>query len=299
MVGSLQQREKEKVTAIFGGKRKEVKDAVPGHYFDGEYSYSRVPDIPQAASAKARQRHRREKGRQAYSDSDSEWSSLERRRSSDSAKGTRKAVPKRMKKKRIPIPVATPKVPQLPAFYSSEGGGGGGGGGGGSFNPRYSDERLLLDPSETKATCESPSASGDSAQSDEDLLLSSRNALCGFRRRTPKEGIPVRPPTVPPLPSSFPSFSPSSGGHHQHLTGSFYPSSHPSSRSVLTSHLSYPSPLQLTSDSDLFSPLCKTEGDCYYRVLPDDESSIEVSSPRDPQSPILTPGQPNMRKELG
>ena len=44
-----------------------MKDAVPGLYTGyegGEYGYSRVPDISQAATAKARQRHRREKGRQ-------------------------------------------------------------------------------------------------------------------------------------------------------------------------------------------------------------------------------------------
>lgn len=91
----------------------------------------------------------------AYSDSDSEWSSLERRRSTDSYKVNRKAVPKRMKKKRLPIPVAAPRVPPLPSFYVAEGGPG----------TRYSDERLLLDPYEkgtrgsTVSNCNSPSSS--------------------------------------------------------------------------------------------------------------------------------------------
>ena len=44
----------------------EVKDAVPGLYAGGgaeagELAYSRVPELSQAASAKARQRLRREK----------------------------------------------------------------------------------------------------------------------------------------------------------------------------------------------------------------------------------------------
>ncbi|XP_050734656.1 rho GTPase-activating protein 190-like isoform X10 [Eriocheir sinensis] len=158
-----------------------VKDAVPGLYgsFEaGEYGYSRVQDLPQGAGSKAR-RQRREKGRQAYSDSDSEWSSLERRRSTDSYKVNRKAVPKRMKKKRLPIPVAAPRVPPLPSFYVAEGAPG----------TRYSDERLLLDPYEK----------------------------------------------VPPG---------------------------------------------------------KLEGDHVYRVIPEDDSSLEVSSPRDQQSPILPPGAP-------
>nr|XP_045582153.1 rho GTPase-activating protein 190-like isoform X18 [Procambarus clarkii] len=163
----------------------QVKDAVPGLYgsFEaGDYAYSRVQEIPQAAGSKTR-RQRREKGRQAYSDSDSEWSSLERRRTADSYKVNRKAVPKRMKKKRLPIPVAAPRVPPLPSFYVAEGGPG----------TRYSDERLLLDPYEKVAPG-------------------------------------------------------------------------------------------------------KLEGDHMYRVIPEDDSSIEVSSPRDQQSPILPPGAP-ARKE--
>ncbi|XP_069168248.1 rho GTPase-activating protein 190 isoform X21 [Procambarus clarkii] len=40
----------------------------------------------------------------------------------------------------------------------------------------------------------------------------------------------------------------------------------------------------------------KLEGDHMYRVIPEDDSSIEVSSPRDQQSPILPPGAP-ARKE--
>ncbi|KAK8736138.1 hypothetical protein OTU49_004842 [Cherax quadricarinatus] len=164
-----------------GSQTLKVKDAVPvlyGSFEAGDYGYSRVQEIPQAAGSKAR-RQRREKGRQAYSDSDSEWSSLERRRTAESYKVNRKAVPKRMKKKRLPIPVAAPRVPPLPSFYVAEGGPG----------TRYSDERLLLDPYEKVAPG-------------------------------------------------------------------------------------------------------KLEGDHMYRVIPEDDSSLEVSSPRDQQSPILPPGAP-------
>ncbi|ROT65152.1 hypothetical protein C7M84_016903 [Penaeus vannamei] len=139
-----------------------VKDAVPGLYYEaGDYGYSRVQEIPQAVSTKTR-RQRREKGRQAYSDSDSEWSSLERRRSTDSYKVNRKAVPKRMKKKRLPIPVAAPRVPPLPSFYVAEGGPG----------TRYSDERLLLDPCEKVV---SGSASDDSDATDREDPAAARS----------------------------------------------------------------------------------------------------------------------------
>lgn len=34
-----------------------------------------------------------------------------------------------------------------------------------------------------------------------------------------------------------------------------------------------------------------------YRVIPEDDSSLEVSSPRDQQSPSLTSGAPPTRKD--
>lgn len=143
-----------------------MKDAMPGHYpFDGDYSYTLVQDNL-SASSKHKLRHRREKGRPSmlffliklkcslymnfniytdYSDSDSDWSSMERREplynsSNDtfSKLSRRSATQKRPKKKRTAIPVATPKVPsfnissngcsmnfnslsgQLGSFYSEE-----------------------------------------------------------------------------------------------------------------------------------------------------------------------------------
>lgn len=41
----------------------------------------------------------------------------------------------------------------------------------------------------------------------------------------------------------------------------------------------------------------KLEGEHMYRVIPEDDSSLEVSSPRDQQSPSLTSGAPPTRKD--
>lgn len=59
----------------------------------------------------------------AYSDSDSEWSSLERQRATDiMGKANKKpSSHKRIRKKRTAIPVATPKVPSLASMGSGDG----------------------------------------------------------------------------------------------------------------------------------------------------------------------------------
>lgn len=59
----------------------------------------------------------------AYSDSDSEWSSSERQKIVDaSGKVNKKPLThKRIRKKRIAIPVATPKVPSLASMGSGDG----------------------------------------------------------------------------------------------------------------------------------------------------------------------------------
>ncbi|XP_063868033.1 rho GTPase-activating protein 190-like isoform X16 [Scylla paramamosain] len=102
-----------------------------------------------------------------------------------------------------------------------------------------------------------------------------------------REGVAVRPPVVPPLP---PTHNPS----HP-------PTSHPRMGLAATPHhnpLSYPLVAQLPPDTELFSPSFapgKLEGDHAYRVIPEDDSSLEVSSPRDQQSPILPPGAPTRK----
>ncbi|XP_050529458.1 rho GTPase-activating protein 190 isoform X3 [Daktulosphaira vitifoliae] len=105
-----------------GSEYAQVKDIVPGHYpFDGDYSYSLVQDSL-SSSSKHKIRLHREKGRPNYSDSDSDWSSMERRaeplfNSSNETfsklKSRKTVTQKRPKKKRIAIPVATPKVPSF------------------------------------------------------------------------------------------------------------------------------------------------------------------------------------------
>lgn len=55
--------------------------------------------------------------------------------------------------------------------------------------------------------------------------------------------------------------------------------------------ISFPSHVS-TLTPFLTVPPGKLEGDHVYRVIPEDDSSLEVSSPRDQQSPILPPGAP-------
>uniref|UniRef100_A0A1B6CUS5 Rho-GAP domain-containing protein n=1 Tax=Clastoptera arizonana TaxID=38151 RepID=A0A1B6CUS5_9HEMI len=102
-----------------GSEYAQVKDAVPNLYssYDGEYAYSSVQDaVGNTNTSKLKLRQRREKGRQMLSDSDSEWSSLERKQKTSNSetysKMNRKpATHKRVRKKRTAIPVATPRVP--------------------------------------------------------------------------------------------------------------------------------------------------------------------------------------------
>lgn len=113
-----------------GSEYAQVKDAVPNLYssYDGEYTYTPVQDAVTGTNTnKLKLRQRREKGRQMFSDSDSEWSSLERRQrtgSSDAySKVNRKpATHKRVRKKRTAIPVATPRVPPFSAQAMSTNG---------------------------------------------------------------------------------------------------------------------------------------------------------------------------------
>ncbi|KAI5726554.1 hypothetical protein M8J76_004669 [Diaphorina citri] len=89
-----------------------VKDALTDMYYEGDYMYTPVQDSL-ASNTKSKIRQRREKGRPTtFSDSDSEYSSLdrERHRSYDS-KSRKSATHKRMRKKRSAIPVPTPRVP--------------------------------------------------------------------------------------------------------------------------------------------------------------------------------------------
>nr|CAI5846228.1 unnamed protein product [Callosobruchus analis] len=96
----------------------QVKDMVHNVYtdHDPEYMYTMVQD---ALTGKSKVRQRREKGQPSYSDTDSEWSSLERRQRASEiySKVSRKGgTHKRQRKKRTAIPVQPPRVPQLGSF---------------------------------------------------------------------------------------------------------------------------------------------------------------------------------------
>ncbi|XP_018330563.1 rho GTPase-activating protein 190 [Agrilus planipennis] len=101
-----------------GSEYAQVKDMVHPYSRDTEYMYTLVQD---AISGKAKLRQRREKGQPSYSDTDSEWSSLERRQRASEvySKVNRKpGTHKRTRRKRTVIPVQPPRVPQLGANYS-------------------------------------------------------------------------------------------------------------------------------------------------------------------------------------
>ncbi|XP_043283460.1 rho GTPase-activating protein 190 isoform X5 [Venturia canescens] len=106
-----------------GSEYAHPKDVVSNLYsgYDGEYTYALVQDS--IANNKSKLRHRREKGQPSYSDSDSEWSSLERQRVADVIGMSEKkpASYRRTRKKRTAIPVATPKVPSLASMGSGDG----------------------------------------------------------------------------------------------------------------------------------------------------------------------------------
>ncbi|CAH1109193.1 unnamed protein product [Psylliodes chrysocephalus] len=96
----------------------QVKDVLHSMYpgQSPEYMYTMVQD---AISGKTKLRQRREKGQPSYSDTDSEWSSLERRQRASEvySKVSRKGgTHKRQRKKRTAIPVQPPRVPQLGSF---------------------------------------------------------------------------------------------------------------------------------------------------------------------------------------
>ncbi|XP_071440115.1 rho GTPase-activating protein 190 isoform X6 [Hetaerina americana] len=252
-----------------GSEYAQVKDAVPGSYpaYDGDYSYTLVQDAV-SNSNKSKLRHRREKGRPSYSDSDSDWSSLERRqRGLDTySKVNRKPTPhKRTRKKRTAIPVATPRVPPIQPFSALSDGPG-------LLNYRFKEERSRggCDSSE-KVHSETPSDESDGSDLDvsssatrprykphkRSFRLKKKPGLIGGGR-----GTVVGPPLIPMPPD---------------LRG---PPHHPPAlQQQLTS--------QITSDNDLFSPSSKLKMDASYGVVHDDESSLDVSSPRDVNSPMF------------
>ncbi|KAL1455174.1 hypothetical protein WDU94_009286 [Cyamophila willieti] len=96
-----------------GSEYAQVKDALTDMYYEGEYMYNTPVQDSLAGNTKSKIRQRREKGRPTtFSDSDSEYSSLDRERHRNYDSKTRKSTThKRMRKKRSAIPVPTPRVP--------------------------------------------------------------------------------------------------------------------------------------------------------------------------------------------
>ncbi|XP_053593266.1 rho GTPase-activating protein 190 isoform X1 [Microplitis demolitor] len=130
------------------------KDVVTNLYptYDGEYAYALVQDS--ISNNKSKLRHRREKGQPSYSDSDSEWSSLERQRADALSKTNKKPSSyKRTRKKRTAIPVATPKVPSLASMVSGDGNIG--------INYSKDDKSWRIDPTE-RVSSETPDSSESS-----------------------------------------------------------------------------------------------------------------------------------------
>ncbi|XP_026272441.1 rho GTPase-activating protein 190 isoform X2 [Frankliniella occidentalis] len=222
----------------------QVKDAVPSLYssYDGEYTYALVQDA--VGNNKSKVRHRREKGRPAFSESDSDWSSLERKQRAAEAysKANRKPAPhKRVRKKRTAIPVPTPRVPNMQSFAPD---------GAGMLSYRLKDEKSRgAGDSLERANSESPSDASDASDPD----MSAGSAMRpqtklekhSFRLKKRTLGPAPRPPVVPNPPSL---------------------------------------------DNDMFSPSSKMKLEGSYGRIHDDESSLDVSSPRDVNSPLFGMG---------
>ncbi|KAK7790214.1 hypothetical protein R5R35_014527 [Gryllus longicercus] len=199
----------------------------------------------------------------AYSDSDSEWSSLERRqRAADIyCKVNRKPTPhKRIRKKRTAIPVPTPRVPPIQAFVPPEGAA--------MLNYQLKEEQSRggCDSSE-KVHSETPSDVSDISEPElSSSATQSRQKYQKHSMRLKKKSgsttlAPVGPPVVP-------------------------------NPSELRGHPYVP---HLQSDNDVLSS--KIKMDVSYGIGHDDESSLDVSSPRDVNSPMVKEGDKTSRRK--
>ncbi|XP_043283461.1 rho GTPase-activating protein 190 isoform X6 [Venturia canescens] len=185
----------------------------------------------------------------AYSDSDSEWSSLERQRVADVIGMSEKkpASYRRTRKKRTAIPVATPKVPSLASMGSGDG----------IVGLNYSlkeDKNWRIDPTE-RISSETPDSSESSEPEHATRPRSKQNkhAAVSLRKRF------------------------GNSLQHQHLAATLQ---HPFNLKHMT--------------QEMFSAASRQRSDNTFGNIPDDESSLDVSSPREINSPsfgILTKGK--------
>ncbi|XP_024940341.1 rho GTPase-activating protein 190 isoform X7 [Cephus cinctus] len=245
-----------------GSEYAQVKDAVPNLYssYDGDYMYTLVQDS--IGNNKSKLRHRREKGQPSYSDSDSDWSSLERQRISDvlGKMNKKPSTHKRTRKKRTAIPVATPKVPSLASMTSGDGIVG--------LNYTMKDDKSWrMDP----------------AERDSGLyrLVSSYPAVSS---ETPDSSESSDPEHI----------SRTRSKQHKHVAISLRKRFGNSlQQQHLASTIQHPFNLKHMTQ-EMFSTSSKQRIDSTFGNLPDDESSLDVSSPREINSPsfgILTKGK--------
>ncbi|XP_076178702.1 rho GTPase-activating protein 190 isoform X3 [Ptiloglossa arizonensis] len=228
----------------------QVKDVVPSLYpgYDGDYMYALVQDS--IGNNKPKLRYRRDKGQPSYSDSDSEWSSLERQRGVADVlcKVTKKpATHKRIRKKRTAIPVAAPKVPTLASMGSGDGIVGL------NYNVKE-DKNWRGDPVERGSS----ETQDSSESSDPDHTSRSRTKLYKY----PAASLRKR------FGNSLPQ---------QHLPATLQ-------HSFNVKHMV----------QDTYSASSKQRSDNTFGNIPDDESSLDVSSPREINSPsfgILNKGK--------
>ncbi|XP_011497182.1 PREDICTED: rho GTPase-activating protein 190 [Ceratosolen solmsi marchali] len=244
-----------------GSEYAQVKDVVPNLYshYDGDYVYTLVHDS--IGNNKSKLRHRREKGQPyspstAYTDSDSEWSSLERQRVAEAlSKVNNKKLSshKRTRKKRTAIPVATPKVPQLSGMSGVIGSGLSDGIIGLNYNMK-DDKSWRIDLND-RASSETPDSS---ESSDQEQLSRSRS----------------KSHTKHPATSLRKKFGNSLQQQQQQMH--------------MSTTLQHPFNLKHMTQ-EMFSTISAKQrivlGENNMINMPDDESSLDVSSPREINSP--------------
>lgn len=236
-----------------GSEYAQVKDAVPLFSADPhEYAYAVVHNaLPDSKPQHVRSLTRRHANREAFdkgSDSDSEWSSLERRQRDIFNKGSHKPISHKKTRKKRGIPVAPPRIPSYEGPPPSL--------------PLYSggERRMMtahsLDPlDKVRGSGDNSPSDGSDLSDDDDPRYKSAHRpkykhrrSFRMRRRKQQQQLHHQPP------------QPSMGENRQFNA--------------------------LTSDSDLFSPSSKTKLEQSLTCMPphEDDSSYEMASPRDPAS---------------
>ncbi|XP_043801335.1 rho GTPase-activating protein 190 isoform X1 [Apis laboriosa] len=166
-----------------GSEYAQVKDVVQSLYpYDGDYMYASVQDS--VGNNKPKLRHRREKGQPSYSDSDSEWSSLERQRIADISGKANKKPPshKRIRKKRTPIFVASPKVPSSMGSGDSIG-----------LNYNVKEVKLRVNPTERESSETNSSESSDPEHTSRLRAKHNKHTTAAISRRKFGNSLPQHP----------------------------------------------------------------------------------------------------------